>query len=349
MKQMLMLGFILAMVAGCATTPEAPAPCTLTILSEPGEAHILSSKKEEGPWRDYRKKEGLHITPSKSTLGPGDFFWVKVEKPGYYPADPRFVRAAPGEEVKLEFKLERPAVVRVFSEPEQGARILVADTPDGAYHPWFEEEESLTPAQGEMAVGSTVWMKATKEEYEDAGPEKVEIESDAAVDITFTLRKTPPPRPPDTSKPAVDVKSILLASQEVAHVDGETLSGSWARDAVAAALKQGGKEVTVASGPFASATALSRQARQYGNYLALFVAGEAEQHDKFGEFYSFKAGVDYTLLKPASDKPVATGRVQALTPKRQLSAKTAAIDSLRAAGKKAAAEILPKLTEGGKD
>lgn len=100
-KQFLVCGMVaLLTLCGCATTTP------VTIDSTPQDATIFSSKENTGPWEVWKKDEGRHVTPSRSKVPVGEYYWVKVSKEDYLDSEPTFFRAEPDQEVKLDFDLE---------------------------------------------------------------------------------------------------------------------------------------------------------------------------------------------------------------------------------------------------
>ncbi len=169
MKRIIPVGLLALALVGCATTQAPPRSgvCTLTIESEPSQAHILFSEDEAGPWQDFYKERGLHVTPSSVPLRKGDFFWIKLQKDGYRDSEPYFVRATPGKDIALRLKLGTgdTATVHINSEPGDGAEVLVAESMDGDYRPWpGAEGEAITPAHGQVPVGDAFWVKGRRKE-----------------------------------------------------------------------------------------------------------------------------------------------------------------------------------------
>ncbi len=194
MRNAVLAGIIGTVLMGCATTrtPSGAGTCGLTITSEPGTAFILYSKEKDGPWEFYGKKQGLHVTPSESRMRKDEFFWVKVQKKGHVEPEPQFVRAAPGSDVTVHFDLgeaAETAAVYIKSEPP-GGTVLVGASRDGEYHPWQEAEgEPLTPARGNVPVGSAFWVKVSMPHYKDSAPEYVQVASAMPITLEFDLNR----------------------------------------------------------------------------------------------------------------------------------------------------------------
>lgn len=196
MKHALPLLLTLALLTGCMTTPPVHSTggdATLRVSSDPEGAYILVSKDREGPWEFYRKEEGLHVTPSASALGAGDFFWLKVQREGYREPDPAFIRVSDGETIDQQFTLEpaNRAMLYVDSEPE-GAEVLVAESLDGDYQPWEGAMgQPITPARGEVSVGDTFWMKVSMKGRLDPNPEPVHVQDTSPIHLTFKPGRKP--------------------------------------------------------------------------------------------------------------------------------------------------------------
>lgn len=192
MKRSVWIGMVLILAAtGCATTPQGPWS-ELTIESDPPQALILKGAEMDGPWEEYLREKGLHVTPSTSKVPQDAFFWVKLAKKGYRDSEPFFVRMTPGEPNRVTIILEEAGdVAEVFVESEpQGATVLVAESIDGDYRPWPEAEgEPITPAKGLMPVGDAFWLKVSKDDFKDSIPEYIHIESTIPKHLVFDLAK----------------------------------------------------------------------------------------------------------------------------------------------------------------
>ncbi|NLT49278.1 MAG: hypothetical protein GXX92_12770 [Clostridiales bacterium] len=194
MRNVILAGIIGVVLVGCATTrtPRGENTCGLTINSEPDTAFILYSKEKEGPWELYGKKQGLHVTPSVSRMRKDEHFWVKVQKAGFAEPEPRFVRATPGGNLNVHFDLTEAAetaTVYIKSEPP-GGTVLVSASRDGEYYPWPEADgEPVTPAHGNVPVGSAFWLKVSLPHYRDSAPEYVQIASALPITLEFDLNR----------------------------------------------------------------------------------------------------------------------------------------------------------------
>ncbi len=453
-------------LTGCATTgPSNPEPATLRVMSDPPGAFILQSTERDGPWDHYRKAEGLHVTPSTSLLVDGEFFWLKLRLEGYRETAPQFVRAAGGEPIEIDARLEQgeaidvtksaPATRVSIATTPAGATVLVSNDEFGRYEPWPPGNTAITPIEARVDRGQRFWMKLRKDGFMTTDPVYLTV-TDEPIDIKAVLTPAPTPQTPqpqsaaaaDSEEPpgrdeaspapgvvatgfAIDqgnpgaarqaaildalsaalqetygariastsvaenfilkenrIESLvekrfaqydvleesrgnglyrvvlrvlfaedlldelggenlkaLLMSDEIAHVEGRYDMVSYTRAAVADALMGARLQVTIDDEADFSYANLALAAKREQADLGLYVRAETDLRDKFGSFYSYQTAVEYRLLMPETGDVVAEGSLTALNEERPLTADEAARQSLEAAGKAVAAELLQKLAE----
>ncbi|MFO7976632.1 MAG: hypothetical protein R6V12_18595 [Candidatus Hydrogenedentota bacterium] len=228
MRNVILAGIAVMIAAGCATTrlPSGPDTAGLTVTSDPSGAFILYSKEKDGPWEFYGKKEGLHVTPSESRMRKKEFFWIKVQKAGYAEPGPQFVRATPGKDAALHFELVEAAdtaTLYIKSEPP-GGTVLVSASRDGEYHPWQEAEgEPITPARGNVPVGSAFWVKVSMPHYKDSAPEYVEVASAIPLSLEFALNRFGKHAEPKQERLSIDSDppeaTVLVSDAEHGHYE----------------------------------------------------------------------------------------------------------------------------------
>lgn len=216
MKKVLWILVISGLVlSACATDTK------LRIESKPESALILYSKEKDGPWKEYKKDKGLHTTPSVSEIKKKDFFWVKLSKEGYRDTEPYFVRAVPHQTVNVSLDLpsaEKTVKFFVDSEP-QGAKVMIARSEKGGYQPWPEAQgTSITPAQGEMPMGETFWVKVEKEGHHPSQPVRVDM-TQPENRITLKLDKGGAQRAELTVTTDPPLATILVSKEENGHYE----------------------------------------------------------------------------------------------------------------------------------
>jgi len=351
MKKSLLLA-ILALVGGCATSRPAqgPAPCSLIIESDPSQARVLYSQEEDGPWEEYAKKEGLHITPSVSQLWPGEFFWIKLEKKGYRDSAPYFVRAGGQGDLELSIELEPTDDPPVTVAPEpvsapQRARIFVSSNPEGAavlvsagefgrYSPWpAGGDVQLTPLEAQVEVGQTFWMKLRRDGFETTAPRLVSVGNTQPLKIHADLKplvRQPQPEkrqePQPTAAPALPTDAgIVVDGFAVIKQNPQEARNRAILDALGAAIQEKyGAEITARA---VAKNFVLMERRVESIAQGRFAAYDVLEESREGGLYHVKLRVKFRedLLKVLRDQNVSVlvgGRESILVDGRKTPADT---------------------------
>ncbi len=343
----------------------AAAKEKLTITSEPPSATILVSTEQYGSYVPWPPEAQLHETPLEVMVEAGTAFWVKLRKDGFETTEPRLVQVDKDKPVLIDAKLKAAKKRGETVADETSTKLTDPITANAIIangyaivkdQTWEAREAAILDALGnaiQAKYGESIRKTGVAENYE---LKRHRVESEAEGEYTsydvlednlalglYHIKLLVRFDEGILSRINGENVSFYVGGWENVGLDGRTFGSDSARSVVADELMKEGLRVVTEDANIKKTTVLAKKAQKAQTDVGVYLEVRSEEFDKFGEFYSYKTHVDYTLLMPVTGETIGSGYVSGVNEERQLNARDAAIHSLRDVGKAATKEMVGKL------